>query len=263
MTRSIASVLMRRPSVSLADGALTFMDRVPPDIVLAEHQHEVYRDAVTGIDVALIDVPRADAFPDATFVEDVVLAFPECFVLCRPGAASRVDEPDLIVPYLPTDRPIYRITSPATLDGGDVLQIRREVFVGLSTRTNMAAVSALSALLQPHLYAVTAVQVTGSLHLKTAVTAIRDDMLLANAEWVDLAPFGKRQIVSVDAQEPFAGNSLRIGDQLFMQSAHALTAARLRSRGVAVSTLDISEFAKIEAGLTCMSVVIPATLATV
>ena len=241
----------------LDQGALTFMERVKPDLVLAVRQHAAYREAVAKASNTLIDVPAADDFPDSTFVEDVLIAFPECFILCRPGTASRVEEPELIKPYLPNDRPVLSIKHPATIDGGDVLQIGREVFVGLSKRTNQAAITALADLLSGFGYTVKPVQVNGALHLKTAVTAPFAGILLANTDWVDLTPFGARRILKVDPSEPFAGNALTVGDQIFMQSAHNQTAKKLRNEGAIVHDLDISEFAKIEAGLTCMSVVVP------
>ncbi len=252
-----AFVLTRRPTVRMDQGALTFMERSAIDTVLAERQHAIYRNAVTYTGVTLIDAPSDDRFPDSTFVEDVLLALPECFILCRPGTPSRENEPDLIISHLPNDRPMIRIEAPATLDGGDVLRIDREIFVGLSSRTNEAAVIMLREFLAEHNYTVSAVQMSGSLHLKTAITAVTSDMLVANRAWVDVAPFGNRRIIDVDPSESFAGNTLRVGSRLYMQTAHCLTAERLRDAGLSVDLLDISEFAKSEAGLTCMSVLIP------
>jgi dimethylargininase len=249
--------LTRRPCSRLDEGALTYMSRATLDLALAELQHQFYREALASAGPKLIDLPAADAFPDSTFVEDAVLAFPECFVLCRPGTASRVDEPELISPFLPQDRPVFHIEAPATLDGGDVLQIGHDIYVGLSTRTNAAAATALGRLLSRCGYRIVLVSVTGALHLKTAVTAPTDDFLLANPDWVDLSPFGARQIIPVDQQEPFSANTLRVGERLFMQSSHPRTIKRLQTLGLEVGVLNISEFAKIEAGLTCMSVVVP------
>lgn len=260
MMDAVQYILTRRPSSSIAQGALTYMDRVTPDFALAELQHNVYRSALVAKGHALIDVPAANGFPDSTFAEDVVLAFPECFVLCRPGTASRLGEPELIASYLPEDRPIYRIEAPATLDGGDILRIGRDVFVGLSTRTNSAGLIGLERLLSSFNYKTIPVRVLGALHLKTAVTAPTSDILLANSDWVDLAPFGNRTIIDVDDAEPFSANTLHIGEQLFMQASHPRTTSRLKSLGLIIDALDISEFAKIEAGLTCMSVIVPKAL---
>ena len=251
-------VLTRRPSAGLANGELTYLGRQAIDLDLAVRQHAAYRAAIASTGATLIDAPADEAFPDSTFVEDAVLAFPECLVLTRPGAASRRDEPERLRPYLPDDRPLFRLDGSATLDGGDVLRIGRTLFVGLSTRTNVAAIDGLREIMGPHGYAVAAVRVTGALHLKTAVTAPADDLLLANPEWVDLSAFGDRRALAVAPDEPFAANCLRIGERLFLQTSHGGTAARLQAAGLDVEGLDISEFAKLEAGLTCMSVVIGA-----
>ena len=251
------TILTRQSCDRLGEGALTFLERAVVDVGLARRQHAAYRAAMAETGATVIDAPADDRFPDSTFVEDVLLAFPDCFVLCRPGTASRAGETHLIGPHLPQDRPLFSIDAPATLDGGDVLTIAREVFVGLSTRTNPAAHGALARLLEPFGYVVRSVPVTGSLHLKTAVTAPREDLIVANTAWVDPAAFGPRRLVEVHPEEPFAGNMLRIGERLFGQSCHPRTTARLEKAGMTVIPLDISEFAKVEAGLTCLSVVIP------
>ncbi len=250
--------LTRRPSKSLAHGERTHLERVPIDFALAEAQHAAYRDALAGRGLSLIDLPALEAHPDGVFVEDAVLALPEVFILCRPGAASRAAEAELIAPHLPDDRPVVRLDAQASLDGGDVLLVGRTLFVGRSTRTNMAAVSALASAVSRFGYAVEPVPLAGALHLKTAVTALAPDLLLMNAAWLASDAFAGWRRVLVDPVEPFAANSLKIGAALFMQSAHRRTAERVAAAGFSLDLLDISEFARAEAGLTCLSVVIPA-----
>ena len=258
MDRSPLRCLTRRPSRRLAHGERTHLERVSIDFSLAEAQHEAYRAALSHNGAALIELPALDAHPDAVFVEDVVLALPEVFILCRPGAASRAAEPALLAPHLPKDRPVARLDAQATLDGGDVLCVGRTLFVGISTRTNAAAVAALASVVSRFGYRVEAVQTTGALHLKTAVTALASDLLLMNPAWLAGDAFPGWRRIHVDPGEPFAGNSLGIGDALFMQSAHQRTAEHVAAAGFAVDLMDISEFAKAEAGLTCLSVIIPA-----
>jgi dimethylargininase len=250
------AILTRRPGPRLADGELTFLQRAMPDLELAAKQHQDYRHALSA-HAPIIDVPAHSDFPDAVFVEDAILALPECFVLCRSAAASRVGEVESLKPFLPQDRPQFAIEAPASLDGGDVLLIERRLFVGMSSRTNHAAIQRLRALLTQFDYEVIPVAVHGALHLKTAVTALDAGTLFANRAWVDVAAFGAMRCLDVCPEEPFAGNTLRIGGTRWVQSAHVKTATLLRDAGFAVETLDISEFAKLEAGLTCMSVQIP------
>lgn len=250
-------ILTRRPGARLAEGQVTHIERTSIDLELAQQQHEHYRAALAAAGGHVIDLAPDDERPDSTFVEDALIALPECFILTRPGAPSRRDEPERLSRHVPADRPLIRLQAPATLDGGDVLRIGRTLFVGLTTRTNEAGIDALRYALGAWTYAVVPVPVTGSLHLKTAVTALADDLILANTAWVDLSPLQPTRIIPVDPREPFAGNSLRIGDRILMQAAHPRTSDLVREAGFDVHRVDISEFAKMEAGLTCLSVIIP------
>jgi dimethylargininase len=129
------------------------------------------------------------------------------------------------------------------------------VFVGLSTRTNEAGVSQLAAEIEPLGYRVHAVEVRGCLHLKSACCSIGDDAILANRSWVDVARFRGLSIVDVAENEPAAANVLRIGHTVLMAEAHPGTAGILRSRGLEICTVDISELMKAEAAITCSSVI--------
>jgi dimethylargininase len=249
-------ILTRLPSSKLLHAELTHLARTTIDDKLSALQHQQYCIALkeAGFDVCIL--PALDDYPDSVFVEDVLISLPEVSILCRPGALSRRGEVESIVAHLPNDRPVIQIQAPATLDGGDVLRIGKALFVGESTRTNQAAIHALSQALRDFGYVVTAVKVTGALHLKTAVTAVSNDLLLINPRWIDINPFSGWQRIEVADNETFAGNSLVIEEKVFMQAAHIATADRIRSVGFNVQMIDISEFAKAEAGLTCMSVIL-------
>jgi len=242
----------------MAGVELTHIERAPIDISAARIQHEEYRSRVCAQGAKLIDLPPLEGYPDGVFVEDVLVALPELFVICRPGAASRRGEVASVEAALPRDRPVRRIEAPATIDGGDVLQIGRTLYVGRSTRTNEAGIAALTQCVRPFAYQVVAIEVSLSLHLKTAVTFIPGGAILFNPDWVDAGNFGDWPRIEAAPEEPFAGNSLGVGDQLFMQAAHPATASRVTKAGFPVERLDNREFAKAEAGLTCMSVIIPA-----
>lgn len=253
----IERVITRRPSAAMVECELTHMSREPIDSERAEHQHAAYRQALGRCGLAVEELPALEAHPDAAFVEDVVVALPELFVLTRPGAASRRDEVDALAAGLSLDRPVERLAAPATLDGGDVLRVGRHLHVGRSTRTNDAGIAGLAAIVGHHGYTVSAIDMPAALHLKTAVTALADDLLLLNPAWVSPDCFGPLRYMEVASGEPFAGNCLKAADRIFMQVSHAQTAARIERAGFAVELIDISEFAKAEAGLTCLSVLVP------
>lgn len=249
--------MLRTPSPALADCELTHIERVAIDLDRAADQHCAYADLLTslGVEVTILD-PLAD-FPDSCFVEDAALAFPECFVLTSPGVASRRGETAQLRGHLPADRPILAIQAPATIDGGDVLTVGKALFVGLTSRTNAAGVEALRSAIAPFGYSVTGVPGDAALHLKTAVTAPSDACVLINPALIDRRVFAAFDQIECDPSEPFAGNCLRVGSTVVMQSAHPRTAALLAARGFAVESVDVGEFAKAEAGLTCLSLIIP------
>ena len=249
--------ITRRPSPRMAECELTHLARCPIDVPLARQQHAAYRQALARCDVEVVDLAPLDDHPDSAFVEDVLIALPELLILTRPGAASRRGEVEAIEAHLPPDRPIERLTAPATLDGGDVLRVGRRLFIGRSTRTNDAGIDALGAIVTRHGYTVSAVEVPGALHLKTAVTAIANDLVLINPAWIASEAFEAFSAITVADDEPFAGNCLSVSGRVILSAAHRATAARIARAGFGVDLVDISEFAKAEAGLTCLSVLVP------
>ena len=232
---------------------LTHIDRVAVDPARALAQHEAYRAALVRAGAQVKLLPALADHPDCCFVEDTAVILPELTIVTRPGAASRRGEIAAIMPHLPADRPQCIITAPGTIDGGDVMVAGRDIFIGLTLRTNAEAVRQVAAGVAAHGYRVTAVPLAKALHLKTAVSALADDLMLVNTEWLDPAIFGRRHIASA-AGEPFAGNCLPVGNTVFHATGER-TLARIAAAGFAVEFLDISEFAKAEAGLTCLSLV--------
>jgi dimethylargininase len=193
--------------------------------------------------------------PDSVFVEDAAVVLDEAAVLTRPGAASRRAEPDQLAPVLSAHRPLLRLAAPATLDGGDVLRVGGTLYAGLSPRTNAAGIDALRALAAPLGYAVVPVAVRDCLHLKTACTALDPHTLLANPAWVDTAPFAGFNVIPVDPAEPWAANVLRVGAARLASAAYPRTLEQLARHGCSVTPVDLSEFAKAEAGPTCLCLV--------
>jgi dimethylargininase len=254
---SALSVLTRRPGADMSKVELTHLARVAIDPAAAARQHDAYRGAMAGLGASLIDLPPLDGSPDACFVEDVLIALPEAFVLTRPGAVSRQGEVASVQAALPHDRPILRLGEPATLDGGDVLRIGRTLHVGRSSRSNEAGVAQLGEALAPFGYRVVGVELRGALHLKTVVSALPGGVLLIDPSFFPADPFAGAPRVEIDPAEPLAPNSVCLGDQVILQAGCPATAERVRSAGFSVRTLDVSEFNKAEAGLSCLSVVIP------
>jgi dimethylargininase len=242
---------------SLARCELTHLARTPIDVARAAAQHAQYESALGEMGCRLRRLPPADDLPDSVFVEDVAIVLDEIAIVMRPGAESRRDERASMAAVLSEYRPLHAIAAPGTMDGGDVLRIGRTLYVGLSSRTNEDGAYQLERIVGPLGYAVRLVQTRGGcLHLKSAVTALDDEHLLCNPDWIDAHPFDGFEMVAIDPAEPYAGNVVRIGGQILSASAHARTIAALRGRGYRVSAVDVSELAKAEAGVTCCSVIV-------
>ncbi len=249
------AALTHRPSPLLGECQLTFIDRTPIDLEQAYAQHQAYCASLEAAGIQVQVLETSPDLPDSAFVEDCAVILDELAILTRPGSPSRQPEVERLAPYLAEARAVVQIQSPATLEGGDVLRIEKTLYVGSSTRTNSAGIAALSEIVQPYGYQVIAVPVPGSLHLKTACTALDDETLLANLEWVDLFDLKGLRILPVAEEEPWAANILRIGDRLWAQTAFPRTREMLYGVGYAVEAIDCREFLKAEAGLTCLSLV--------
>jgi dimethylargininase len=252
-------VALTRPvSSAIADCELTHLEHVPIDVQRARVQHAAYASALRDRDCRVVTLPAAHDLPDSVFVEDTAIVLDEIAIITRPGAPSRRAEVATVAAELAHHRPVTRMQSPATLDGGDVLRIGRTLFVGASSRTGSDGIAALRTAAEPFGYRVVPVPLTGCLHLKTAATAIADDRLLVNPQWVDTGAFGNVQRIEIAAHEPFAGNALLVGDHVIYPSAFPATYERLVSAGLTVHTVDVSELAKAEGGVTCCSIVFEA-----
>lgn len=246
--------ITRGPSSRMHACERTYVDEAPIDAELAVRQHEAYEDALRSCGARVIRLGGDCDLPDCVFVEDTAIVLDEIAVLMSMGAQSRRGEVPAIEAALRDFRPIERVRMPATIDGGDVVVSGRDVFVGLSRRTNQDAVDFLSGALRPFGYRVTAVPVHRCLHLKSACSALPDGRMFVNAELIDPSPLG-RELVPVPDGEELAGDVLVIGDRIIVSDAFPESIARLSSLGWTVIPVSVSEFAKAEGGVTCMSLV--------
>ena len=255
--------LVRPPTAALARCELTYLDREPIDIPRALAQHAAYVQALAQRGIRVISLPPAPDLPDAPFVEDTAIVLDEVAVLTIPGATSRRPEVPAIAAALEPYRPLLRLTPPATLDGGDVVRAGRTLYVGAGGRSNAEGIRQLAALLDPYGYAVRAVAVTGCLHLKTACTALEGDsgsFLLVNPDWLDTAAFAgdSLDLLPIAPEEPFAADTLTLDGVTFLPAGCPRTRTLIEARGLTVQPLEVSEFQKAEASVTCLSIIFDA-----
>jgi len=241
-------------------GERTYTDEFPIDGTLAVKQHAQYQAALRSCGARVVSIPGCEELADCVFVEDTAIVVDEIAVMMSMGAASRRDEVPTIEKALREFRTIARVELPAKIDGGDVVRSGRDVFVGLSQRTNPAGVDALRTILGPFGYSVTAVPVLEVLHLKSACSALPDGSLLVNAELISTSPIQGRKLLPVPKTEPLAGDVLVIGERIIASDAFPETISLLEGCGWEVIPVSVSEFAKAEGGVTCMSLVFNAGL---
>ena len=248
--------LLNKPTPALEECQLTFLGRDSIQLEFALQQHAEYAAALCkmGVHVEMLEVNQS--CPDAVFVEDTAIILDEVAVITSMGSASRRTETAAMAGATSNfRRDVRRISLPATIDGGDVLRVGKTLFVGKSSRTNDAGINAFEEIVKFFSYAVHRVQVSGCLHLKTGITALNDETVVCNPDWVDVSRFADYRLIQVDAREPWGANALRIGDRLLLNTSYPRTADRIDALNFECVRVDISEFGKAEAGLTCLSIV--------
>jgi dimethylargininase len=245
------------PAGNFADG-LTTVDAGAPDIDLALAQHAAYCDALSRHGCALIPLPADIRYPDSTFVEDTALILPGVAALItRPGASSRTEETAAIREALsPYFSQLSAIAAPGTLDAGDVCEAEHHVFIGLSHRTNHDGARQLSEWLFAHDTRAVTVDIRttpGILHLKSGVTALGDGRLLCIAALAQHPAFVDYEILVVPDGEEYAANVVRVNDVVFVADGFPGTQSLLQQYGYRLEPLPMSEFAKMDGGLSCLS----------
>jgi dimethylargininase len=249
------TAITRAVSPAIVNCELSFIPRQPIDLQIAVAQHHAYEDLLAKLGASVVSLPAEPDLPDSMFVEDPAIVLDELAVIFPLGTQSRRPEAASLAQAISKFRKLEHVTLPGTLEGGDILRIDRKLFVGVTERSNAEGIRQLSAILAPHHYEVIAVPVTGCLHLKSAVTSLGRDTLLANRAWFDPAPFSAYDWIEVDPAEPHAANALAFGNTIIFPTSFSRTRARIESAGFHVTPLDISELQKAESGLTCSSLI--------
>jgi len=225
------------------------------DVEAARLQHHQYEKCLANLGCDVHCLPVEPELPDSVFVEDTAVVLDELAVITRPGPESRRLETASVAKALESHRELRYIESPGTIEGGDVMQSGKKLFVGLSGRSNTAGIEQLRAHVLPFGYTLDAVELRGCLHLKSAVCPIARNTLLINRAWVDTSTFEDMELINVDPSEPFGANALWVGQAVIYPSAYPATRKRMEDRGIVVATVDASELAKAEGGVTCCSLI--------
>lgn len=247
------SAVVKRPCSNLVNG-IRSTDLGVPDFARACRQHDTYIAALEACGLSVTTLAPEEAFADSTFIEDTCLVTNECTVITRPGHPARRGETRSVAHAMARfDRPVMEITAPGTLDAGDVMQVDHHFYVGLSGRTNAEGIGQLAQILGPFGHTVSAIALTSVLHLKTGVSYLENNCLLAWGEFVSHPEFAGFTILAVDDDDAYAANSVWINDRVLVPEGFEKTRAMIAAHGYDTLAVDVSEFRKLDGGLSCLS----------
>jgi dimethylargininase len=239
-------------------GGITSAGLGSPDYDLARRQHERYVRALEAGGLEVNSLAADERFPDSVFIEDTAVVTGACAVITNPGARSRRGETGAVYRLLSTRyERVERIEPPGTLDGGDVLQVEDHFYIGLTRRTNPAGAGQLAGHLERHGFGSSTVPVSGLLHLKTGVSYLGDGNLLVLPELAEAEGFRRFNRIAVPPEESYCANCLRVNDRVIFPRGHERTAEALSGLGYELAELDVSEFRKLDGGLSCLSLRLP------
>ena len=245
--------IVRTPCKAMING-LSNANLGKPDYQNALIQHADYIEALKECGLQVTVLPADENFPDSTFVEDVALMTPYCAVITRPGAPSRMLE---TVAILDTIREFYTeveiIEAPGHVEAGDIMMVGDHYYIGLSERTNFAGAQQMISILERHGMSGSIVEFTDVLHLKTGLGYLENNHLLACGEFLHMPEFQRFNLLEVDPAEAYAANSVWINDTVLTPKGFPKTRSLIQSAGYRVRPVDVSEFQKLDGGLSCLS----------
>jgi len=248
-----SKAIVKIPCRAMIDG-ITSASLGVPNYELALQQHQDYISALKecGLEVTILEAD--DSFPDSTFVEDVALMTPHCAILTNPGAKSRNGETLAMKPMLDKFyKAVETIKNPGTIDAGDIMMVADHFYIGLSDRTNANGAQQMIGFLEQYGLSGSTLTLTEVLHLKTGVVYLENNNLLACGEFLNKPEFEKFNILEVDEDESYAANSVWINGTVLVPAGFPKTKALIESQGYKTRAVDVSEFQKLDGGLSCLS----------
>ncbi|HEY3579560.1 MAG TPA: hypothetical protein VGK82_03415 [Pyrinomonadaceae bacterium] len=248
--------IVRPPAANFADG-LTRVDLGKPNYDLAVEQHDAYCRALENCGLTLTRLAADERYPDSTFVEDAAVLTERGAIITRPGALSRLGEIEEIRGVLLDHFPrVFEIREPGTLDGGDICEAGNEFFIGISQRTNEHGAAQLGVFLSAFGYDSTLIDIRGLsniLHLKSGLAYLGGNRLLVIDELKRLEQLSDYELIDVDSAEAYAANCLRVNDSVLVAAGFPLLQQKLQQLGYETVALEMSEFEKMDGGLSCLS----------
>jgi len=233
---------------------LTTANLGKPDYQLALTQHQTYIEAIKecGLEVTVLEAN--ENYPDSTFVEDTALLTPHCAIITNPASHSRNGEIIELSQVIENFYPIVEsIATPGTLEGGDVMMVGNHFYIGLSERTNLFGANQLIGILAKYGLLGSTIPVENALHLKSGVSYLENNNLLVTRSFINKSEFQKYNLILVDDDESYAANSLWINDRVLFPKGFPKTKKKIERAGYTTIEVDVSEFRKLDGGLSCLS----------
>jgi len=245
--------IVRTPSKSMVNG-VTSANLGLPNYELALEQHHDYIDALIRCGLQVKVLSADENFPDSTFVEDTALLTPKCAIIANPGAPSRKGEIIEIKHVLKNYfLSISFIEPPGTVEPGDIMMVGDHFFVGLSERTNEDGAAQIITLLNKCGYSGSVILLKDMLHLKTGVAYLENNNLLAYGEFLQEEEFRDFNIIEIDEDESYAANCIWVNNNVLVPKGFSKTRDKIIDAGYSIIEVDVSEFRKLDGGLSCLS----------
>jgi len=242
--------IVRKPGKSFSEG-ITISDLGKPDYEKAIKQHKEYCNALKKCGLEIITLEADENYPDGCFVEDVAVVTEKMAIITRPGNPTRLGEEKKIQETLSKYKKIETISSPGNIDGGDIMRVNNHFYIGISKRTNQEGARQLSFILSKYGYTSSKITVENVLHLKTGITYIRNNNFISIKEFPNISKFPN--IIKLDQDEGYSANCLFVNNYLLIPSGFPKSNQKIIEMGYNIIEIEMSEFEKMDGGLTCLS----------
>lgn len=248
-----SQAIVRAPSESMLHG-LSAAGLGVPDYDLACAQHKQYVQTLQECGLKVTVLPALQDYPDSCFVEDTALITPHCVILTRPGAPSRRGEVAHIKSALASVRPTLEvIEEPATIEAGDIMMVGDHYYIGLSQRTNQHGANQMIEILHRYGLSGSTVEMSEMLHLKTGLSYLENNHLVACGEFIDHPEMQKYELIKVAPEHAYSANCIWVNDCVLVPAGFPQTSAAIAKLNYTVREVEMSEFEKLDGGLSCLS----------
>jgi len=248
------NAIVRTPGRSIVDGLSDSKTLGLPNYEQAIIQHQSYIDVLTkcGLDVLVLE--PCEEYPDSTFVEDVALITPNCVIINRPGAPSRRGEVHEIEFVLKQKfKNIEEIEAPGTIEAGDIMMVGNHFYIGLSDRTNLSGAKQAIGILKKYGMTGSTVTLNDVLHLKTGLSYLENNKLVIYGEFMNDPIFENYDFIEIPEEEDYAANCIWVNENVIVPSGYPISKEKISNAGFNVIEVDVSEFKKLDGGLSCLS----------